>query len=397
MNSIDVDLALEHMLLAASLLALASVLLSQAWLRTKIPTLLLFLLLGTLAGSEGPGGIRFDDPELVQLLGMTSLAMILYAGGFDTRWSSVRPVLGRGLSLATVGVAVSVAFFSVFGVYVGNLDWRQALLLGAIISSTDAAAVFGVLRSRKQPLKGDVGPILELESGANDPMAVFLTITLMEAAFHPEVLSPAALVGGFLLEMGLGVVLGLGLGRLSLAVLRRPLAVRGLYPTLSIALALFTFSTTALLGGSGFLAVYLAGLVMGNGRFREQDLLRSFHDGIAWMAQVLMFLSLGLLVKPSQLLAVSGVGISVALCIMLIVRPVAVFCALAFSSSRVREKLMISWAGLRGAVPIMLATLLAVDHTPLAERAFHVVFFVVVFSVLLQGTTLPLVARWLRL
>jgi len=397
MNSADVNLALEHIFLAASVLALVSVLLSQAWMRTKIPTLLLFLLLGTLAGSEGPGGIRFDDPELVQLLGMTSLAMILFAGGFDTRWSSVRPVLGRGLSLATVGVAISVGLFAVFGVYVGHLDWRAALLLGAIISSTDAAAVFGILRSRKQALEGDVGQILELESGANDPMAVFLTVTLMEAAYHPEVLSPGALVGGFLLEMGLGAVMGLGLGWLSLVLLRRPLALRGLYPTLSIALALFTFSTTALLGGSGFLAVYLAGLVMGNGRFPERDLLGSFHEGMAWMAQVSMFLSLGLLVSPSQLWEVARSGVSVALCIIFIVRPVAVFCSLAFSASHAREKLMISWAGLRGAVPIMLATLLVVDHTPLAEQAFHVVFFVVVFSVLLQGTTLPLVARWLRL
>ena len=397
MDSTDINLTLQHLLLGGSLLALASVALSQFSARAGIPSLLLFLLVGMLAGSEGPGGIVFDDPSLVEFVGMTSLAMILYAGGFDTKWSAVRPVLARGLSLATLGVVFSVLLFGVVGVYFGNLDWRQALMLGAIISSTDAAAVFGVMRSRGEPLQGDVAPILELESGSNDPMAVFLTVTLMGALLHPELLTLPRLIAGFLWEMGVGALMGLGLGWLGLRILRHPLAIRGLHPTLSLALALFIYSATALLEGSGFLAVYVAGVVVGNGRFPHRDSLNSFHNGIAWLVQVVMFLGLGLLVVPSQLIGAMTTGVSVALYVMLVVRPLAVFGALAFSSSRFREKLMISWAGLRGAVPIMLATLLLVDHTPLAVKGFNVVFFVVIFSVLLQGTTIPPVARWLRL
>lgn len=397
MDSMNVNLSLEHFLLAGSLLAIASVALSQVSVRTGVPTLLLFLFVGMLAGSEGPGGIHFDDPELVESVGMGCLVMILYAGGFDTKWTSVRPILARGLSLATVGVALSVLLFGVFGVYVAHLEWRQALLLGAIISSTDAAAVFGVLRSRSEPLKGHVGPILELESGSNDPMAVFLTVALMAAVHEPEILSLPVLARGFLWEMGLGGLMGLALGWVSLRILRRPLAIRGLHPTLSIALALFTFSVTALLEGSGFLAVYVMGVVVGNGRFAHRDSLNSFHDGIAWLVQVVMFLALGLLVFPSRLFAAVVSGAGIALFVMFVVRPVAVFGALALSNSTFREKLMISWAGLRGAVPIMLATFLLVDHTPLAVEAFHVIFFVVMFSVLLQGTTIPRVARWLGL
>jgi cell volume regulation protein A len=397
MDSLNVDLSLEHMLLAGSLLMLASVLLSQASNRTGIPTLLLFLLVGMLAGSDGPGGIHFDDPELVQFLGMTSLVMILYAGGFDTKWDAVKPALGRGLSLATLGVVLAVAAFGVLGVFVAELDWRQALLFGAIISSTDAAAVFGVMRARAEPLRGRVGEILEVESGCNDPMAVFLTLSLMDMASGPEDAPFLGLIGGFFWEMGLGAVMGLVAGGVGAKLVGRPLSIRGLQPTLSIAIALLTFSATSLLEGSGFLAVYLAGLVMGNAEYDHRESLTSFHDGLAWLAQVVMFLSLGLLVFPSRLTPVLVDGIAVALLVMFVVRPLSVFGALAFSASDFREKLLISWAGLRGAVPIMLATLLLVDHTPLADRGFHLVFFVVVFSVLLQGTTIPLVARWLRL
>jgi cell volume regulation protein A len=397
MDALNVELSLEHILLACSLLMLASVLLSQASSRTGIPSLLLFLLVGMLAGSDGPGGIQFDDPELVQFLGMTSLVMILYAGGFDTEWDAVRPALGRGLSLATLGVVLAVAAFGVFGVFVAGLDWRQALLFGAIISSTDAAAVFGVMRARTEPLRGRVGEILEVESGCNDPMAVFLTITLMDMASGPEDTAVLTLVGDFVWEMGLGAVMGLVAGWIGAKLVGRPLSIRGLQPTLSIAIALLTFSATALLEGSGFLAVYLAGLVMGNAKYDHRESLTSFHDGLAWLAQVVMFLALGLLVFPSRLTPVLVDGVAVALFVVFVVRPLSVFVALAFSRSHFREKLLISWAGLRGAVPIMLATLLLVDHTPLADRAFHLVFFVVVFSVLLQGTTIPLMARLLRL
>ena len=397
MESIRLDLDFEHLLLAGSLLMVMSVLLSQASSRVGIPSLLLFLAVGMLAGSDGPGGIHFDDPELVELLGMTSLIVILYGGGFDTRWTHVRPALARAISLATLGVAVSVVVFAALGVYLAGIPWRQALLLGAIVSSTDAAAVFGVLRSRKTPLKGRVGEILEFESGANDPMAVFLTMALIQMAHTEQAPSAIEFVLGFGFQMGVGAIMGIGFGWAIGRLLGLTLSVPGLRPTLSIALALLTFSTTALAGGSGFLAVYVAGIIVGNMPFPEREDLNSFHDGIAWLAQVLMFLALGLLVFPSRLVPLIPSGVVVAFAVIFVVRPVAVFISLAFSSSTFREKLFISWAGLRGAVPIMLATLLLVDRAPLADEAFHLVFFVVLFSVLLQGTTIPAVARWLRL
>ena len=374
-----------------------SVLLSQASSRVGIPSLLLFLGVGMLAGSDGPGGIHFDDPELVELLGMTSLIVILYAGGFDTRWNAVRPALGRAVSLATLGVALSVGVFATIGVYAGGMPWPQALLLGSIVSSTDAAAVFGVLRTRKQPLKGRVGEILEFESGANDPMAVFLTMALIQMAQTDHVPSAVEFILGFSFQMGVGAVMGIGFGWAIGRLLGLSLSVPGLRPTLSIALALLTFSTTAVAGGSGFLAVYVAGIIVGNMPFPERDDLNSFHDGLAWLAQVVMFLALGLLVFPSHLVPLIPTGVLVALAVIFVVRPIAVFVSLAFSASNFREKLFISWAGLRGAVPIMLATLLLVDRAPLADEAFHLVFFVVLFSVLLQGTTIPIAARWLRL
>ena len=393
----QLDLDFEHLLLAGSLLMVMSVLLSQASSRVGIPSLLLFLGVGMLAGSDGPGGIHFDDPELVELLGMTSLIVILYAGGFDTRWNAVRPALGRAVSLATLGVALSVGVFATIGVYAGGMPWPQALLLGSIVSSTDAAAVFGVLRTRKQPLKGRVGEILEFESGANDPMAVFLTMALIQMAQTDHVPSAVEFILGFSFQMGVGAVMGIGFGWAIGRLLGLSLSVPGLRPTLSIALALLTFSTTAVAGGSGFLAVYVAGIIVGNMPFPERDDLNSFHDGLAWLAQVVMFLALGLLVFPSHLVPLIPTGVLVALAVIFVVRPIAVFVSLAFSASNFREKLFISWAGLRGAVPIMLATLLLVDRAPLADEAFHLVFFVVLFSVLLQGTTIPIAARWLRL
>ena len=393
----QLDLDFEHLLLAGSLLMVMSVLLSQASSRVGIPSLLLFLGVGMLAGSDGPGGIHFDDPEVVELLGMTSLIVILYAGGFDTRWNAVRPALGRAVSLATLGVALSVGVFATIGVYAGGMPWPQALLLGSIVSSTDAAAVFGVLRTRKEPLKGRVGEILEFESGANDPMAVFLTMALIQMAQTNHVPSPIEFILGFGFQMGVGAVMGIGFGWAIGRLLGLSLSVPGLRPTLSIALALLTFSTTAVAGGSGFLAVYVAGIIVGNMPFPERDDLNSFHDGLAWLAQVVMFLALGLLVFPSRLVPLIPTGVVVALAVIFVVRPIAVFISLAFSASNFREKLFVSWAGLRGAVPIMLATLLLVDRMPLADEAFHLVFFVVLFSVLLQGTTIPIAARWLRL
>lgn len=384
-------------MIVASVLLLVAILASKASSRLGVPALLLFLLVGMLAGSEGPGGIPFDDAGLTQALGVVALAFILFAGGLDTDWASVSAVRWQGLSLSTVGVLLTATLVGWFATLVMGLSWLQGLLLGSIVSSTDAAAVFSVLRSRSVSLKGKIRPLLELESGSNDPMSVFLTLAFIRLLTQPgsSVLDLALL---FPLQMGLGFALGYGIGKAAIAVLNRlRLESEGLYPVLTLALVLLTYALTSLLKGSGFLAVYTAGIVMGNGDFIHKRSLMRFHDGLAWLMQIAMFLVLGLLVYPSRLLPVAGVALLFSSFLMFVARPASVFISLALARMRFRQKLMISWVGLRGAVPIVLATFPLVAGIPNAELYFNVVFFTVLTSVLLQGTSIPLVAEWLGL
>jgi potassium/hydrogen antiporter len=386
-----------HILIAASALLLIGVLVSKISDRFGVPALLLFLILGMLAGSEGPGGIYFDDPALAQTIGVVALALILFSGGLDTRWNEVRPVVVEGLLLSTLGVLLTALVVGFLVHLLLGFSLVQGLLLGAIISSTDAAAVFSVLRSKGIGLKGQLKPLLELESGSNDPMAVLLTVSLLQWVAQPD-LSPLNLVALFVREMLFGGVLGYGLGRLMLILVNRlKLGYEGLYAVLTLSLALLAYGVTDLLGGNGFLAVYLAGMVLGNRDFIRRRSLRRFHDGLAWLMQIAMFLTLGLLVFPSRLVPIIGMGLLIAGCLMLVARPVGVFLALAPSRLNWREKAFTSWVGLRGAVPIVLATFPLLARIPQADLIFNVVFFVVLTSVLVQGTSIPLVARWLRL
>lgn len=387
-------IALEHLLLGAAVLLLLSILFSRASGRLGVPVLLVFLAIGMLAGSDGPGGIYFDNARIAQALGVVALVFILFAGGLETKLAAVRPVLWSGLSLATVGVLLTAALTGWFARLVIGLSWAEGLLLGAIVSSTDAAAVFAVLRSRSTRLNDRLERLLELESGSNDPMAVFLTIGLIQVLSLPDFAWPRLLLM-FVLQMGLGAVLGFALGRAMPWLLNRSrLAYEGLYPALTIGLVLFAYSATAALGGNGFLAVYLAGIFLGNSDFIHKSSLIRFHDGLAWLMQITMFLTLGLLVFPKRLVPVIVPGLLLALFLIFAARPVSVFISLALARLNAREKGMVAWTGLRGAAPIILATFPMLAGVAGAETFFNLVFFIVLTSSLLQGTTIPLVARW---
>ncbi len=389
-------LSLEIYLLAAAGLLLLSVLASKFSDRFGIPLLLIFMVIGMLAGSDGPGGIYFDDPVIAQYVGVIALAIILFSGGLDTTWKNIRPVLREGISLATLGVLVTALVVSVFAHWVLDFSWLTSFLLGAIVSSTDAAAVFSILRARGITLKQRVRSILELESGSNDPMAVFLTIGIIQLILNPNG-SPLDIGILFLKQMALGGLIGVLTGRLALFLINRvKLGYEGLYPVLAFGLIFFSFGTATLVDGSGFLAVYLAGLVLGKHEFLHKRSLLRFYDGFAWLMQIALFFTLGLLVFPSQLPAIILPGTAIALALILAARPLSVFIGLAFTRVKINEKLFISWVGLRGAVPIVLATYPMLYGFAEANTIFNIIFFVVIASVLLQGTTISYVARLLK-
>ncbi len=389
-------LTFELILIGASLLLLLGVLASKVSDRFGIPALVLFLLLGMLAGSDGPGGVQFEDAALAQSIGVVALAFILFSGGLDTDWTSIRPVLKEGVALSTVGVVLTAAITAACARWLLHLPLTVALLLGAIVSSTDAAAVFSILRSRSVSLKGLLRPLLELESGSNDPMAVFLTVGLVQV-LSSSATSLADLVWMFCLQMSLGAVAGYVSGRMLLMLINRiRLGYEGLYTVVTLSWALFVYSTTLVIGGNGFLAVYVAGIVIGNHDFIHKRSLLRFHDGVAWLMQIVMFLTLGLLVFPSRLAPVALSALLLAGCLMFIARPLSVIICLAFSRLTWREKTLVSWVGLRGAVPIILATYPMLANIPQSDLIFNVVFFVVLTSALLQGYSVPLLARWLR-
>lgn len=386
---------LEHLLLGLSVLLLLSVFASKASGKMGVPALLLFLAIGMLAGSEGPGGIQFDYPRLTQSLGVVALALILFSGGLETNWLDIRPVFWHGLLLSTVGVFVTAGLVAWFAAAFLHFSPREGFLLGAIVSATDAAAVFTVLRAGQARLPGRLTALLEFESGSNDPMAVFLTVGVISLLSQPDA-SVVTLFPDFLLQMGLGALLGYSIGLAMVFVINHVrLEQEALYAVLSLSGALFVYGLTASVGGSGFLAVYLAGMVVANSDVGHREYLARFHDSQAWLMQILMFLTLGLQVFPSRIMPIVGIGLVLALFLILVARPVSVFLTLIGSRFTTNEKLLISWAGLRGAVPIVLATFPLIAGVPQADMIFNLVFFIVLTSVLLQGTTLQLVARWL--
>ncbi len=375
----------------------ASVLFSRASQRIGVPIALLFLVIGMLAGSEGVGGIAFEDYGFAFRLGSLALALILFDGGLNTPLAALRRTWAPAGLLATVGVVLTAALIAI-PAHLWGLAWPQALVLGAVVSSTDAASVFAVLRGSGLQLKRRVGTTLELESGLNDPVAVILTVTLTANLLHPGETNAVRIGGEILLQLVVGAALGVGVGLGGRDLLRRfPLPTGGLYPALTLALALLAYGVTTLLHGSGFLAVYLAGMVLGNGPLPYHAGLLRVHDALAWLAQIGMFLILGLLVFPSGLLEVAGPGLGLALLLAFFARPLVVALCLAPFRYPRREILYIGWVGLRGAVPIVLATYPVLVGAPGADRIFHMVFFIVVVNALVPGGTVAWVTQWLGL
>jgi potassium/hydrogen antiporter len=365
--------------------------------RFGIPSLVLFLAIGMLAGSDGLGGITFDNPSLVRSLGITALVLILFSGGLDTEWAAVRPIVWQGVSLSTIGVLITALLIGVFVSWVQGFSFLEGLLLGAVVSSTDAAAVFMVLRARKTKIPRRLIQLLEFESGSNDPMAVVLTIALIQLLLEPST-SFGELAVFFVMQMGLGAVLGIAMGEIMRRLFNAlDLELEGIYPVLSVALALMTYGLTDFLHGSGFLAVYLAGLVMQRKPFTHQQSVLRFHDGLAWLMQVTMFLALGLQVFPARLVPIAGVGLLVSLFLIFVARPASVHMALALSPMSFREQTLVAWAGLRGAVPIILATFPIVAGIQQADTIFHMVFFIALTSVVIQGTAIPWLTRALKI
>lgn len=386
----------ENILLIGSILLFISLFAGKTSYRFGVPVILLFITIGMLAGSEGLGGIYFDNPMIAQFIGIIALNFILFSGGLDTDWQSVKPVLWQGISLSTLGVILTAFTVGTFVWAVTDFTIYEGLLLGSIISSTDSAAVFSILRSKSLALKGNIRPTLELESGSNDPMAYVLTILFTGLVVNQNA-SFLNIASIFIMQLSLGAILGFLLGHSAVWVINKiRLDFEGLYTVLAMAIMFFMFSFTDFIGGNGFLAVYIGALILGNKELiHKKKLLKSF-DSFAWLMQIILFLTLGLLVFPSQIIPVIGIGLLISTFIILVARPLSVFISLAPFRLQNRNKWFFSWVGLRGAVPIVFATYPLLAGAEKANLIFDVVFFVSITSVLIQGTTLATVAKWLQ-
>ncbi len=363
--------------------------------RTGVPVLVAFLLLGMLLGSDGPGGIDFDDAELAREVGIVGLAIILFEGGLQTSFRRLRAVVAPAAMLSTVGVVVSALLVGVAAHALFDLSWLESILLGAVVASTDAAAVFATLRFTH--VRRRLARTLEAESGGNDPMAIALTLGLIAWIESPDTYGFENLALLVVRQIGLGLLVGVALGWAATRIFARlPPSLGPFAPVTTLAALGLSFGAADVIGGSGFLAVYLVGLAVGSTPSRYRRQLVGFHEGLAFIAQVGLFIVLGLLVFPSDLTAVILSGLALALVLVFVIRPIAVWASTVMFDFTMRERALLGWAGLRGAVPIVLATfVLSADDVEHADTIFNAVFFVVVVSVILQGTTLERVARWL--
>ncbi len=387
---------INALFLLTGLLLFISVLASTISARLGLPLLLLFLGVGMLAGEDGPGGIVFEDFFIASLIAQAALSVILLDGGLRTRVSSFRVALKPAAVLATWGVVGTAALLGVFATWILDVDWRLGLLLAAIVGSTDAAAVFALLRNSGVRLNERVQATLEIESGANDPMAILLVTALVGTLLEPERASLGGFVWLLVSQLGLGAVLGLAGGWVLARLMARLTLPEGLYALLILSGGTLVFAATNLLNGSGFLAVYLAGVVVGNRRTHATEHVLRVMDGLAWLAQAGMFVVLGLLVTPSHLFEHGLQALAMAVFLMLVARPLAVLIGLAPFRYKRNELAYVSWVGLRGAVPVVLAIVPVVMGVPDSQLLFNVAFAVVLLSLLVQGATVPLAARWLK-
>lgn len=395
----------ENILLIGAILIFCSILISKTGYRFGIPTLLLFLLVGMGFGSDGLG-LQFDSASDAQFIGMMALSIILFTGGMDTKLHDIRPVLAQGILLSTVGVLVTTLLTGGFIYFLSSstsadiaLPLLTSLLLAATMSSTDSASVFNLLRSQKMNLKENLRPMLELESGSNDPMAYMLTIALIQVVASGSDLSIGGVAKDLLVQFFFGGVIGFAFGKFSVWLINKiELSNASLYPILLLSLVFITFTTTDLLKGNGYLAVYIAGVVVGNARLSFRKEVNTFMNGLTWLFQIVMFLSLGLLVNPHEMLDVAWIAVLIALFMILVARPVSVFlCLFPFRGMSHRARWFVSWVGLRGAVPIIFATYPVVAGIPGSQQIFNVVFFITLLSLIIQGMTISAGARMLHL
>lgn len=393
-----------NILLIGSILLFTSIVISKAGIKIGLPALLLFLFVGMLFGTDGIG-IEFNNPAATQFIGVMALSVILFSGGMDTCYSDIKPVIGPGIMLATVGVMLTTLFTGYFIYYITGLLSRYAtltlmesMLLAAVMSSTDSASVFSILRSKGVGLKQNLRPTLELESGSNDPMAYMLTLLLIQVIQDGDFSLKASVIQ-LLIQLSVGALAGYLLGKLAVFLINKiNITNASLYPVLLLSFVFFIFSITEVGKGNGYLAVYIAGLVVGNSKLVHKKSLSTFFDGFAWLFQIVMFITLGLLVNPSELLTVAGIGILVAVFMIIAARPASVFISLLpFRRFTTKARLYVSWVGLRGAVPIIFATypwLAGVEHS---HMMFNIVFFITIVSLLVQGMSVTQMARWLGL
>ena len=394
-----------NILLIGAILLFISIALSKVSNKFGIPTLLVFLLVGMLFGSDGIG-IQFNDVKQAQFIGMIALSIILFTGGMETKYSDIRPVLTPGIVLSTVGVALTALFTGIFiyfmARFLGQTEINSlllALLLAATMSSTDSASVFSLLRTQSIGLKNNLKPMLELESGSNDPMAYMLTIVLISVIGAEEAMSGWSIALQFTIQFSLGALAGWGFGKLAVFIINKiNLSNSSLYPILLLAFILFTFSATDAVGGNGYLAVYLAGMIVGNNPLVSKRETLTFLDGMTWLFQIIMFISLGLLVNPHEMMSIAPFALLIGVFMILIGRPLSVFISLIpFKKINVKSKLFVSWVGLRGAVPIIFATYPVVANIEGANQVFNIVFFITIVSLIVQGMTITYTAKLFKL
>ncbi|NLO70291.1 MAG: potassium/proton antiporter [Porphyromonadaceae bacterium] len=396
--------SIELFILIVSVLLFFSLLVGKAGHRFGVPTLLIFLLIGVLSGSDGLG-LEFNNPHAAQAIGVVALSIILFSGGMDTRMVEIKPIAVQGLILATFGVFLTALITGFFIYWLTNnfftsvtFTLLESFLLASVMSSTDSASVFSILRSKNVSLKENLRPMIEFESGSNDPMAYMLTIVIIQLIQSPDFDTWSA-IWMFLKQLFLGGLGGYFLGKLSVRIINKiNLDNDALYSVLLLTIMFFLFGFISFIGGNGYLAVYVGGLFIGNSRFVHKRSSLKFFDGMTWLVQIIMFLTLGLLVNPTELLPIAGVGIVVGLFMIFVSRPVTVHASLLpFKKMSMRARHYVSWVGLRGAVPIIFATYPWISDISQAKMIFNIVFFITIISLLIQGTTVSSMANWLKL
>ncbi len=396
---------IELILLVVSILFFLSILAGKASSKYGVPALLLFLGVGMLSGSDGLG-IQFENIQFASNIGTIALCIILFSGGLDTKISEIRPIIPQGIILATLGVLITAVITGLIIWIILGMTMESAgiglltsLLIASTMASTDSASVFSILRSKNLHLKNNLRPLLELESGSNDPMAYILVVSLINIIHLDSSLDMWSIGMTLLLQLFIGALLGYALGKISVHIINKiRIGNDSLYPILVFTFCIFIFSTTYFAQGNGFLAVYIAGLVIGNSKFVHKRSSLNFFDGLAWMFQLIMFLTLGLLVNPHELIPIIVPGIIISFLMIFFARPLTVFlCLLPFRKMPFKDKTYVSWVGLRGAVPIIFAIFTLVENVPHARIIFNIVFFCTLVSLIIQGTSLPLIAKWLNL